>query len=350
MSENAIRFGVMGYGAWGGCHARAIEAVEGAEVAAVAALSEASCERARSDFPDAIVVSQWSELVPADVDAFVVVLPSHLHFDAAYAVLDAGKHLLLEKPMCLTLEDCLTLVGTARAKRVQLALGHELRLSSLWGKMKALIDQGYVGDPLYALVELSRRPYRQGADGWRFDINRVGDWILEEPIHFFDFARWCFEGTAEANSVYAVANSRQDDHPELQDNFSATIHFDQGKYAIVTQTLAAFEHHQTAKVTGTAGALWASWSGAMDRTRHPTFSLRGSRGEEVEEFEIDRVPGEIFELEAQVAAMVRAIRTGSSVPATGLDGAWAVEMCLAASRSIRSGGVEAFRRGELSLE
>lgn len=88
----------------------------------------------------------------------------------------------------------------------------------------------------------------------------------------------------------------------------------------------------------------------MDRTRHPTFSLRGSRGEEVEEFEIDRVPGEIFELEAQVAAMVRAIRTGSSVPATGLDGAWAVEMCLAASRSIRSGGVEAFRRGELSLE
>lgn len=342
MSDSEIRFGVIGYGGWGSCHARAIDAVAGAQVAALCARSEESCARAKADFPSAIVSSDWNELVANDeLDALVVVVPSFLHFEMARAALNAGKHLLLEKPMALTTADCLSLTRLAKEKGVCLALGHELRLSSLWGKMKALIDEGYIGDPKYALVELSRRPYRPGADGWRYDINRVGDWILEEPIHFFDFARWCLEGSGNPERVYAVANSRQPDHPELQDNFSATVHFEGGPYAIITQTLAAFEHHQTAKVTGTKGALWASWSGAMDRTRHPTFSLRGSQGEEAESFAIERTPGEIFELEEQVSTMVSAIRTGSPVHANGLDGAWSVEMCLAASRSIESGQVEA---------
>ena len=93
--------------------------------------------------------------------------------------------------------------------------------------------------------------------------------------------------------------------------------------------------------------MWASWRGAMDRTRHPTFSLRGSRGEEVQSFTIEQIPGEIFELEAQVARMVSAIQTGAAVHADGLDGAWSVEMCLAASRSIVSGQVEAIQSIEV---
>ena len=349
MSEVELNFGVIGYGAWGGCHARAISAVPGARVAGLCAVSEDSCARAREDFPEATVVSDWRQLIDDEaLDAMVVVLPSHLHFEVAKAALEAKKPLLLEKPMALSLADCLELTRLAKDHQVPLAVGHELRLSSLWGKMKALIDEGYIGDPRYALVELSRRPYRQGASGWRYDIDRVGDWILEEPIHFFDFARWCLGGCSEPESVYAVANSRQPGHPELQDNFSATLHFSEGRYAVVTQTLAAFEHHQTAKITGTEGALWASWSGAMDRTKHPTFSLRGSRGEDkVESFAIDKTPGEIFELEAQVAMMVAAIRQGTGVHADGMDGAWSVEMCLAASRSIVSGKVEALELDRL---
>ena len=60
-----------------------------------------------------------------------------------------------------------------------------------------MIDAGAIGEPQYALIELWRRPYRLGADGWRYDINRVGNWILEEPIHFFDLARWYFAGVGD---------------------------------------------------------------------------------------------------------------------------------------------------------
>ena len=69
-----------------------------------------------------------------------------------------------------------------------LAIGFELRLSSVWGKVKAMLDAGAIGEPRYVLIELWRRPYRTGSDGWRYDPARVGSWILEEPIHFFDFA------------------------------------------------------------------------------------------------------------------------------------------------------------------
>ena len=266
-------------------------------------------------------------------------MPSDRHHEIAAAALAAGKHVLLEKPMAIAAADCDDLVRMAAERDRLLVVGHELRLSSLWGQAKRLIDDGYLGTPLYALVELSRNPYRLGSGGWRFDIDRVGDWILEEPIHFFDLARW-YLGT-DPTSVYAAANSRQPDHPELQDNFSAIMHFDGGAYAVVSQTLAAFEHHQTVKVTGTGGALWASWSGAMDRTRHATYSLRGVRGtgrdEPVETFPIDRPTGELFELEDQANRFVAAIEGRAAPHCTAEDGRWSVRMCLAAAESVRAG-------------
>ncbi len=344
-----VSFGVIGYGAWGGCHARAVEAVDGAVLGGICGRSEESCARAKQDFPELAVFNHWETfLAESEVEAVVVAVPSHLHHQVAHAALEAGKHVLLEKPMALTLEDCLSLTRLAAKQNVRLAVGHELRVSTLWGRVQSLIQEGYLGDPHYVLVELSRRPYRQGADGWRYDIDRVGDWILEEPIHFFDLARWYLSSQGAPTKIYATANSRQKGHPELQDNFSAMVHFEGGAYAVVTQTLAAFEHHQTAKIAGSEGALWASWSGAMDRTRHPTFSLRGCRGEKVESFDIVGTPGEVFELEAQVGALVGAIREGRPLPTTGWDGAWAVELCLAANRSIRSGTLETLNPIELS--
>ena len=153
-----------------------------------------------------------------------------------------------------------------------MAVGHECRLSSLWGKVKQLVDAGAIGEPLYALIELWRRPYRLGSEGWRYNIERVGNWVLEEPIHFFDLARWYFSSAGEPVSVYAAASGRQPGHPELHDNFSAVLKFPGGRYAVVSQTLAGWEHHQTVKLTGSTGALWASWSGPLDRTFQPTFS------------------------------------------------------------------------------
>ena len=338
MNDKPVRFGLVGFGAWGEHHANAITVTDGAQLVAIAARSDSSVAAAKEAYPDAQVYNDFNELVARDdLDVVDVVVPSHLHHEVANAVLNAGKHLLLEKPMGVSLEQCDDMIRVAKENDRLFCVGHELRLSSMWGKAREMIDEGFIGDPLYALVELSRNPYRQGADGWRYDISRVGSWILEEPIHFFDLARWYLEQNGEPESIYATANSKQPDHPELHDNFSAIMHFSGGAYAVVTQTLAAFEHHQTAKITGTKGALWASWSGAKDRTRHPTFSLRAFDGNEVTTVKIDKPTGELFELEDQIERMVDAVRSGTELHCNAEDGRWSVAMCLAAEESVRSG-------------
>ncbi|MBA61102.1 MAG: dehydrogenase [Planctomycetaceae bacterium] len=340
MSDLDLKFGIVGFGAWGNCHADAITATEGAVVHAIAAKSESTCDAARKKYPHVVATTDYRQLIRLDsIDVIDVVVPSHLHREVAVAALEAGKHVLLEKPMAITIEDCNAIVDAARANDRLLAVGHELRLSSMWKKVKDLIEDGYIGEPQYCLVELSRKPYRHGADGWRFDIDRVGNWILEEPIHFFDLARWYLSQAGNPTSVFARANSRQNGHPELQDNFSALMNFERGAYALITQTLSAFEHHQMAKVTGTEGAIWASWSGAQDRTLHPRFTLKAYRTKKDEVLDLtpDRITGEVFELQDQMAMMVNAVRDGKQLHATGDDGRWSVAMCIAAQQSVDTG-------------
>tara|TARA_R110002049_G_scaffold309268_1_gene519566 strand:- start:89701 stop:90738 length:1038 start_codon:yes stop_codon:yes gene_type:complete len=338
MSNAPVRFGLVGFGAWGQHHADSIHKNDSAELVAISVNSDKSYEAAKTAYPNAEVFKGYEQmLAQCQLDCVDVVVPSHLHHEIGTAVLSTGHHLLMEKPMGISVAQCDDLLRLAKEKKRLLAIGHEFRLSSLWGKAKELIDEGEIGDPLYVLVELSRNPYRLGSDGWRYDIDRVGNWILEEPIHFFDLARWYLSSSGDPVSVYAQANSRQKDHPELQDNFSAIVNFPEGRYAVVSQTLAAFEHHLTVKITGTKGALWAAWSGAKDRTRHPTFSLRVFDGEELRTVQIDKITGELFELEDQVAMLVKAIRDGDSLSCTAEDGRWSVAMCLAAQASVESG-------------
>jgi myo-inositol 2-dehydrogenase/D-chiro-inositol 1-dehydrogenase len=347
---SSVRFGLIGYGAWGSHHARAIAAVPDATLVAIAARSEANQKAAATVYPQARIHADYRQLLASEeVDVVSVVLPSDLHYEVGRAVLESGKHLLLEKPMALSIARCTELIDLAAARGRWIAIGHELRFSPLWGKVKQMIDAGSIGRPLYALIELWRRPYRPGADNWRYKSERVGNWTLEEPIHFFDLARWYFSQFGDPLRVYAQGIGRQPDHPELTDNFSALTTFPGGSYAVVSQTLAGWEHHQQVKMTGTSGALWARWSGAMDRTFEPTFQLQWldqrstdqQRSDQqrpdqqrVVDVPVEGAAGEVFELVEEMQAVVRAVRQGVAPPCTGSDGRWSVAMCLAAQESI----------------
>jgi len=338
MSANELRFGLIGHGLWGAHHARAISKTPGASLAAVAERSDESRAAAQTAHPEANVYSDYRELLRRDdIDVVDVVLPSHLHYEVGRAALEAGKHLFVEKPMTLSVQHCNHLIALAQEKQKVLAVDHEMRLSTLWGKVKQLIDDGTVGTPQYVLLELSRFPYRLGSEGWRFDIDRVGNWILEEPIHFFDLARWYMSGFGEPVSVYARANSRQPDHPELQDNFTTVLDFSGEGFAVISQTLAAFEHHVTCKVTGTKGAVWAYWSGPDARSPKPTFGLKFGDHNKIEEIVFEDVTGEVVELEGQIAALVKSVQQGTPPAATADDGRWAVLLCLAAKQSVDTG-------------
>lgn len=319
-------------------HAQSIALNVDSNLAGIVAPSESSRAEARQLYPEVAVFSDHQEMLSAcDLDIVDIVTPSHTHRAICTDALNAGKHVLLEKPMALNLEDCASMVKLAAMKQRMLAIGHELRLSSQWGEVKRIIEAGTIGTPQYVLVELSRKPYRLGAGGWRYDGTRVGSWVLEEPIHFFDLARWYLGGHGEPSTVYAMANSIDRSRPELHDNFSAIMRYESGAYAVVTQTLAAFEHHQTVKVAGTKGAIWAAWSGAIDRTLEPIYSLRVFDGTNLRHVNLTHHSGEVFELREEIAMCVRCIREGAEPVATGDDGLWSAGLCLAAEESVRKG-------------
>jgi myo-inositol 2-dehydrogenase/D-chiro-inositol 1-dehydrogenase len=332
-----LRFGLIGYGAWGRHHAHAIQQAPGATLAAIACRSQASAAAARGDFPDTAVHLDYRELLArGDVDAVSIVVPNDLHAEIGVAALEHGKDVLLEKPMARTAEECDRLLAAARRSGRVLSIGHELRLSRQWGTIKALVDADEIGELLYASLALFRFPYRRGAEGWRYLPERVGSWVHEEPVHAFDFAMWYFERWGDPTSVLTIGNGTRA-QASMPDNVSVVLRFPGGRYALVTQTLAGFEYHQVMEVVGAEGAIRAWWSGALDRTLQPTFELKVRRRghQAAEQIAIDRA-GEVVELADELAQTVAAFHERRPL-VSGEEARKRVIVCVEAERSLREG-------------
>jgi myo-inositol 2-dehydrogenase/D-chiro-inositol 1-dehydrogenase len=280
-------------------------------------------------------------LARKDVDAVVVVVPNHLHVEVGVAALEAGKDVLLEKPMATTVEGCDRLLAAARASGRLLSIGHELRLSTQFGRVKALIDAGEIGAPTYASFSLFRFPFRPGSAGWRYDAARVGSWILEEPVHFFDFVMWYFESLGDPVSVQALG-SPGGRAAGLTESFTALLRFAGGAHAVITQTLGGFEYHQLLHVVGTEGSIRSWWSGTLDRTLTPAFELRHERRGRG----VATVPagpsGELVELGEQGRQVVAAFAERRPLLG-GEEARKRIVVCLAAEESLRDGREVALR-------
>src|SRR5215471_13569473 len=125
----AIGFGLIGYGAWGKCHARAIQETSGCELRAVAAHSADSRAAAEKETGAAIVTTIDELAARPEIDVVDIVLPNHLHESAALAAIRQGKHVLLEKPMSTSIASCDRILEAARQMGVTLLIGHEMRFS-----------------------------------------------------------------------------------------------------------------------------------------------------------------------------------------------------------------------------
>ncbi|MEO8135195.1 MAG: Gfo/Idh/MocA family oxidoreductase [Betaproteobacteria bacterium] len=342
-----MRFGLIGYGLWGKYHAQAIVNAPGAELAAIACDTGGTAAQAQEDFPNIpvyvgypMLLAQRAELA---LDAVDIVVPNHLHAEIGIAALDAGMNVLLEKPMAPSVAECDALIAAANRNRGVLTIGHEFRLAGQWSGIRKLIEAGDIGEPRYANVSLFRFPYRPGSGAWRYDQERVGSWILEEPVHFFDMLMWYFERQGDPVSVHAVGNAK-DGAPGMYGNFSTVLRWPGKLYATVTQTLSGFEHHHIMEVTGSEGAVRTWWSGAMDRTHEPTFELKVQRrGETAPTIVTDLgQSGEVFELREELRQVVVAFKERRPLVSPE-EARKRIVVCLEAERSVRENRVVPLR-------
>jgi myo-inositol 2-dehydrogenase / D-chiro-inositol 1-dehydrogenase len=307
-----MRIGLVGYGGWGRVHAAVIGRIAGLSLGGVVCGDDVSAQDAARDLPG-VPIHRTLDALLADraIDLVDIVGPNHLHADMAVKAFEAGKHVLLEKPMATTLADAERVVAAAERSGRYCDSVLQLRVSRQWAKVRELIAEGALGQMRFANLTLFRRPFGGGSGNWRRTRATVGSWILEEPIHYIDLLLWYFRerGLPVEVSASGLASPQG---PGMTDAFTATMTFADGSYAVFSQCLAGFEHSLVLELAGDQGAIRTWWSGAMDRTMTPDFELKLQRaGATAAEVVAVEKSGEVFELEEQLSRLLVAVPAGA---------------------------------------
>lgn len=189
MTHQKYRVGLLGAGYILQAHARAVRAVQGAELHAVCDLSPARARAAAQAHGIANVYTSLEELLRSDCDVVHVLLPPHLHAQAAAQCLQAGKHVLLEKPMAPTAQECRALDDLARACGLQLGVNHNFLFSSSYERLRSDVRQRVAGRLDHVEVNwflplglLQNGPF----DNWM--VAQPGNLFLEVGPHLAAFA------------------------------------------------------------------------------------------------------------------------------------------------------------------
>jgi predicted dehydrogenase len=196
-----MRVGIVGLGFMGATHARAWQSVSSAKLAAVVSSDAAKLAGEPSnisgnlgrddepiDFGDAKRYGTFAELIADEaVDAVDLCTPSYLHAEQAAAALAAGKHVLVEKPMATSLEDCRRMLAAAAASGKVLMVGHVLRFWPDYMAALRLIRSGALGKLRSAF--LRRKCAAPAWSPWLRDKSKSGGAVLDLLIHDFDFCR-----------------------------------------------------------------------------------------------------------------------------------------------------------------
>ena len=146
----AVRVAVVGVGYWGPNFARIMDELSDASLVAVCDSDSKRLDRLAATYPQARFTGKVDEIIAApDIDAVVVATGSDSHYDIASRCLDAGKHVLVEKPLALSSKDAQALIDAAASKDLVLLVGHLLRYHRGVARLKKYIDEGFLGKIRY---------------------------------------------------------------------------------------------------------------------------------------------------------------------------------------------------------
>jgi len=144
---NEIRVGLLAYGAIGDQHNSAAGATEGLRLTAAADTNPERLEAAKVLAPDIATFTDSTEMLDSGlIDLVVISTPPNSHYSWAKESLNRGLHVILEKPMALTVQECDELIALAASKELLLVVYQNRRFDEDFVTMKKLIDDGAIGE------------------------------------------------------------------------------------------------------------------------------------------------------------------------------------------------------------
>ncbi len=266
-------------------------------------------------------------LASPGVDAVYISTTNELHRAQTLAAAAAGKHVLCEKPLALSLADAREMVSACASAGVVLATNHHLRNAATHRKIRELIRAGAIGKPLFARVfhAVYLPPHLQG---WRLHNPAAGGGvILDISCHDADTLRFLLE--AEPVEAVALGQRAELASGELEDGVMAVLRFDNGVLAQLHDAFTVKHAGTGLEVHGTEGSIVAR--GVMTQRPAGEIVLRNASGETA-------VPVEHENLYARALRAFNAAVAGQGQPsASGEDGVKSLAVALAVQEAARSG-------------
>ena len=268
------------------------------------------------------------ELVQSkDIDAVYISTTNELHRDQVYAAAAAGKAVLCEKPLALTLDDARTMLAECRRRGVLLATNHHLRNAATHRAMRDAVKQGRIGKPLFARVfhAVYLPPHLQG---WRIEKPAAGGGVvLDITVHDADTLRFVLDD--EPLSVSAMTTGGAMSAAGLADGVMGVIRF---KGGVLAQFHDAFTTRYATtgfEVHGEEGSLIGR--DCMTQAPIGEIVLRHAQGEET----LPLVPENLY---ARSVRLFSESVAGRGAPAaTGEDGVKSLSVALSAAEAARTG-------------
>jgi len=331
--------GIAGCGVIAATHAAAIGAIGEAGGARLVAVTDADAGRAAafaSSHGCAAEPDLAALLARADIDVVCVCVPSGLHAEVGIRAAAAGKHLVVEKPIDVSLAAADRLIAAASGAGVSMTVISQHRFDPGPAKLRRLLDDSALGRLVLgeAVTKWHRTQGYYDSAGWRGTWALDGGSLLNQGIHYVDLLRWCLGPVAEVCAVMATRAHRM----EAEDIALATLRFRSGALGTIVTTTAAFPGSaQRLEITGTAGTVVIE-DGEITRLALAAGPGPGAgNGAAAQAAASDAAAIGARAHAAQLADMLAAIDSGREPSVTGQDGRAALELACAVYESARRG-------------
>ncbi len=264
----SIKCGVVGYGPafnMGRFHADIISKTRGLELRAIADINPERLEIAKKDFPWIETYTSIEKMLEkSDVECVTIVTPHNTHASLALKALRAGKHVIVEKPMCISVDEADQMIEEANKAGVMLTVFHNRRLDGSFLAIKEVINQGIIGKVFH--IESFGGGYNHPGHWWRSDKKISGGAFYDWGAHFID---WILNIIPEKiKGVYGNFYKFVWNDVTNEDHVEATIIFESGAKANVQLSNIAIVKKPRWRILGTTGGILDEGDGKLKVYRH----------------------------------------------------------------------------------
>ncbi|MFW5756571.1 MAG: Gfo/Idh/MocA family protein, partial [Tangfeifania sp.] len=226
--KTLFNIAILGCGKVAHLHAKAIENLPNSRLAAVWSRTPESAEKFAGHYQTLPFSDIEKMIKKADIDLAIVCTPHPFHREPTIAAAIAGAHVLVEKPLASTLEDCDAMIAACRKSGVKLGVISQRRWYAPVMRVKKAIADGKIGKPVFGTINMLgwRDKNYYDIDAWRGTWEMEGGGVLvNQAPHQLDILLWCM---GEIDEVYGLWKNLNHPYIEVEDTAVAIVKFKNG--------------------------------------------------------------------------------------------------------------------------